>query len=37
GNPETDLTDSVRLNSPKDKKRAGEELTQQNDKSQYKK
>ncbi|GJU87002.1 hypothetical protein Tco_1294548 [Tanacetum coccineum] len=33
GNPETDLEDSVRLNSPEDKKRAGAELTQQNDKS----
>ncbi|GKA01516.1 hypothetical protein Tco_0674181 [Tanacetum coccineum] len=37
GNPETYLKDSVRLNSPEDKKRAGAELTQQNDKSQYKK
>ncbi|GJQ94582.1 hypothetical protein Tco_0005721 [Tanacetum coccineum] len=37
GNPETKLEDLVRLNSPKDKKRAGAELTQQNDKSQYKK
>nr|GEZ97998.1 hypothetical protein [Tanacetum cinerariifolium] len=32
----TKLEDSVRLNSPEDKKRAGAELTQQNDKSQYK-
>ncbi|GKA41423.1 hypothetical protein Tco_0734016 [Tanacetum coccineum] len=37
GNPEIELEDSVRLNSPKDKKRAGAELTQENDKSQYKK
>ncbi|GJV67350.1 hypothetical protein Tco_1482859 [Tanacetum coccineum] len=37
GNPETELEDSVRLNSPEDKKRAGAELTQENDKSQYKK
>ncbi|GJS66713.1 hypothetical protein Tco_0681277 [Tanacetum coccineum] len=37
GNPETELEDLVRLNSPEDKKRAGAELTQQNDKSQYKK
>ncbi|GJW24589.1 hypothetical protein Tco_0038400 [Tanacetum coccineum] len=37
GNPETKLEDLVRLNSPKDEKRAGAELTQQNDKSQYKK
>ncbi|GKB62970.1 reverse transcriptase domain-containing protein, partial [Tanacetum coccineum] len=37
GNPVTELEDLVRLNSPKDKKRAGAELTQQNDKSQYKK
>ncbi|GKB44747.1 hypothetical protein Tco_0889689 [Tanacetum coccineum] len=37
GNPEIELEDSVRLNSPEDKKRAGAELTQQNDKSQYKK
>ncbi|GKD39433.1 hypothetical protein Tco_1259640, partial [Tanacetum coccineum] len=35
GNPETDLEDSVRLNSPEDKKRAGAELTQQNDKRNY--
>nr|GEU53364.1 hypothetical protein [Tanacetum cinerariifolium] len=33
----TKLEDSMRLNSPEDKKRAGAELTQQNDKSQYKK
>ncbi|GJS10649.1 hypothetical protein Tco_0367445 [Tanacetum coccineum] len=32
GNPETKLEDLVRLNSPKDEKRAGAELTQQNDK-----
>ncbi|GKB76407.1 hypothetical protein Tco_0943302 [Tanacetum coccineum] len=37
GNPETELEDLVRLNSPEDKKRAGAELTQQNDKSRYKK
>ncbi|GJS15556.1 hypothetical protein Tco_0410028 [Tanacetum coccineum] len=37
GNPETKLEDLVRLNSPKDEKRPGAELTQQNDKSQYKK
>ncbi|GKA48959.1 hypothetical protein Tco_0741917, partial [Tanacetum coccineum] len=37
GNPETDLKDSVRLNNPEAKKRAGAELTQQNDKSQFKK
>ncbi|GJU70402.1 hypothetical protein Tco_1256661 [Tanacetum coccineum] len=37
GNPETELEDLVRLNSPADKKRAGAKLTQQNDKSQYKK
>ncbi|GKE89439.1 hypothetical protein Tco_1566914 [Tanacetum coccineum] len=37
GNPKTKLEDLVRLNSPKDEKRAGVELTQQNDKSQYKK
>ncbi|GJS48800.1 hypothetical protein Tco_0598921 [Tanacetum coccineum] len=37
GNLETELEDLVRLNSPEDKKRAGAELTQQNDKSQYKK
>ncbi|GJX21567.1 hypothetical protein Tco_0226012 [Tanacetum coccineum] len=37
GNPETELEDSVGLNSPEDKKRAGAELTQENDKSQYKK
>ncbi|GKB21846.1 hypothetical protein Tco_1395783 [Tanacetum coccineum] len=37
GNLETKLEDLVRLNSPKDKKRAEAELTQQNDKSQYKK
>ncbi|GJR27897.1 hypothetical protein Tco_1104129 [Tanacetum coccineum] len=37
GNPETKLEDLVRLKSPKDKKRAGAELTKQNDKSQYKK
>ncbi|GJR52620.1 hypothetical protein Tco_1403141 [Tanacetum coccineum] len=37
GNPETELEDSVRLNSPEDKKRARAELTQENDKSQYKK
>ncbi|GJV48686.1 hypothetical protein Tco_1438898, partial [Tanacetum coccineum] len=37
GNPKTKLEDLVRLNSPEDKKRAGAELTQQNDKSQYKK
>ncbi|GKC48422.1 hypothetical protein Tco_1066144 [Tanacetum coccineum] len=36
GNPETKLEDLVRLNNPKDEKRAGAELTQQNDKSQYK-
>ncbi|GJS15555.1 hypothetical protein Tco_0410027 [Tanacetum coccineum] len=33
GNPETKLEDLVRLNSPKDEKRPGAELTQQNDKS----
>ncbi|GJV48393.1 hypothetical protein Tco_1438605 [Tanacetum coccineum] len=37
GNLETKLEDLVGLNSPKDEKRAGAELTQQNDKSQYKK
>ncbi|GJT36501.1 hypothetical protein Tco_0926920 [Tanacetum coccineum] len=37
GNPKTKLEDLVRLNSPKDEKRAGVELTQQNNKSQYKK
>ncbi|GJS79547.1 hypothetical protein Tco_0729428 [Tanacetum coccineum] len=37
GNPKTKLEDLVRLNNPKDEKRAGAELTQQNDKSQYKK
>ncbi|GJY53342.1 hypothetical protein Tco_0445006, partial [Tanacetum coccineum] len=37
GNPETKLEDLVRLNSPKDEKRAEAELTQQNDESQYKK
>ncbi|GJY78849.1 hypothetical protein Tco_0484650 [Tanacetum coccineum] len=36
GNPETDLKDSMRLNSPEDKKRAGAELAQQNDKSRLK-
>ncbi|GKF05611.1 hypothetical protein Tco_0036279, partial [Tanacetum coccineum] len=36
GNPETKLEDLVRLNNPKDEKRAGAELTQQNDNSQYK-
>ncbi|GKC98571.1 hypothetical protein Tco_1168846 [Tanacetum coccineum] len=36
-NPETKLKDLVRLNCLKDEKREGAELTQQNDKSQYKK
>ncbi|GKC00966.1 hypothetical protein Tco_0987102, partial [Tanacetum coccineum] len=35
--PRDELEDLVRLNSPEDKKRAGAELTQQNEKSQYKK
>ncbi|GJW73463.1 hypothetical protein Tco_0132833 [Tanacetum coccineum] len=37
GNPKTKLEELVRLNNPKDEKRARAELTQQNDKSQYKK
>ncbi|GJR73098.1 hypothetical protein Tco_0085463 [Tanacetum coccineum] len=37
GNPETELEDLVRLNNPEEKKKAGAKLTQQNDKSQYKK